>query len=589
MKRINMFKWITAAAASSTNEVKTNTPLPNRKVSNTSCQAIQKHSSAILFAIVSSLVCTTAFAQDKNAEIDKIFSWIEKDAPGCVCAVSQNGQIVANRAYGLADLERGTPLTTSSVFDAGSVVKQFVAASVLLLVENGRLSLTEDIRKYIPELPDYGSRITLDHLMTHTSGIRDWTGLKPLAEGDPDALTLTLRQRGLNFKPGDEWAYSNSGYVLLKEIVARVSGMPFSRFTQDRLFTPLQMSSTRYVLDMNEVVKDRVLAYKKEGAAWKLDVLMGNDRGGGGALFSTPADLAIWNEALTSGKLGAFVTRKLQEQATLNNGRKLSYARGLNIEPFRRGGQLVWHSGGAAGYSTNVGRLPQHGLSVAIMCNVDGGARSAYAARLFNLFLPAGTDAPVAGATDTKVDISPAELNARAGLYFNEQTGQPVRLIMANNALTVAGAGPLVPLATDRFHNREGSPSFLSEAKFELTFTSADAFEINTTEGEKIRFRRARAFAPASGELSALAGRYESTELGTIMEIVPEKEGIQMRFYRNPSKSILLKPADENTFMTGMMTVRFVRDSAGKVTGFDYGNPLVRNIRFGRANDVRSK
>jgi CubicO group peptidase (beta-lactamase class C family) len=534
--------------------------------------------------IFSSLLGLSALAQDKSAEVDKIFSWVEPTAPGCVCAVAQNGKMVLNRAYGQADMERETPLTTSSVFDAGSVVKQFVAAAVLLLVEDGRLSLTEDIRKYIPELPDYGHKITLDHLLTHTSGIRDWTGLRPLAEGDPDALTLTLRQKGLNFVPGEEWAYSNSGYVLLKEIVARNSGMTFSRFTQQRIFEPLKMKRTTYLLDMNEVVKNRALAYNKESGQWKLDVLLGNDRGGGGALLSTPADLLLWNEALDKETLGAFVSQKLQEGATLTNGRKLSYARGLNIEPFRRGGSLVWHSGGAAGYSTIVGRLPQHGLSIAIMCNVDGGARSAYAARIFDLFLPPVTPGtPVANRqvdTSTKVNILPAELNARVGLFFNEQTGQPLRLLVNNNALAIAGAGPLVAVAPDRFRNQNASLQFLSEAQFELQFLSADRFEIKTKEGTTIRFRRAQTYTPTEVELAAFAGRYESNELGSVLEMVPEKGGLLMRMVRNPAKSVPLKPSDKDTFMAGMMTVRFLRDKSGKITGYDYSNPVVRNIKF---------
>lgn len=150
------------------------------------------------------LISTPAYAQDKTAEVDKIFSWTKPSEPGCAVAVSHQGKVVVNRAYGSADLERDVPITTNTIFDAGSVVKQFVAASVLLLVEEGKLSLTEDIRKYIPELPDTGQKIMLDHLLTHTSGIRDWTGIRPLAEGDPDVLTLILRQRGLNFAPGEE-------------------------------------------------------------------------------------------------------------------------------------------------------------------------------------------------------------------------------------------------------------------------------------------------------------------------------------------------------------------------------------------------
>jgi CubicO group peptidase (beta-lactamase class C family) len=539
--------------------------------------------SGICKMYVSLLLCLGVFspaqAQDKSGEIDKIFNWVTEGAPGCVCAVSQNGTMVANRAYGSADLERNVALSTNSVLDAGSVVKQFVAASVLLLVEDGKLSLTEDIHKYIPELPDYGQKITLDHLLTHTSGIRDWTGIRPLAEGDPDALTLTLRQKGLNFKPGEQWSYSNSGYVLLKEIVARTSGMSFSVFTHQRLFEPLKMKATAYVADLSTNIKNRALAYKKEGGNWKLDVEIGNDRGGGGALLSTPADLLLWNEALAKGHFGKFVTEKLHEPAMLNNGRQLGYARGLMLDSFRRGGTLVWHSGGAAGYSTLLARLPEQGLSLALMCNVDGGARSALGARIFDLFLPA------AGNENKTSDAPPAnniavDVKDRAGLFFNEKTGQPLRLTINNNNLTIAGGGPLLALSSDRFKNRNSSTSFLSGAEFELQFVSADRFEIKTKEGEVSRFYRAKVYTPTEADLLAFAGQYESNEMGSVLEMVPEKNGLLMRFYRNPAKAIQLSPVDTDTFMLGMMTVRFQRDKNGKVTGYLYSNPVVRNIPF---------
>lgn len=321
------------------------------------------------------LAGTPAYAQDKTVEVDHIFSWTKPNEPGCAVALSQKGKLVVNKAYGSADLERDVPLSTNSVFDAGSVRKQFVAAAILLLVEEGKLSLSDDVRQHIPQLPDYGHKITVDHLLTHTSGIRDWQPLLNLAGGDPDVMTMILRQRELHFVPGEEWSYSNSGYVLLPEIVVRVSGMPFSEFARKRLFEPLGMKMTTYVDDPLYLIKNRALAYKKEASGWKMDMYLGNDRGGAGGLFTTAVDLVTWNDALTANRLGSFVTQKLQEPTVLNNGRKLSYARGLQLEPFRRGGQLVWHSGGAAGYSTLAGRLPEQGLSVATRCSATSNSR----------------------------------------------------------------------------------------------------------------------------------------------------------------------------------------------------------------------
>ncbi|MGH9200567.1 MAG: serine hydrolase domain-containing protein, partial [Vicinamibacterales bacterium] len=172
------------------------------------------------FVVTALLVGTPAHAQDTTNEIDKIFSWATPATPGCAVAASQHGKLVVNRAYGLADLERNVPITPDTIFDAASIRKQFIAAAVLLLVEEGRLSLSDDVRKFVPELPDYAHKITLDHMLTHTSGLRDWVPLLNFANGDYPAWSMILRQRSLTFAPGEEWSYSNSGYVLLVEVVA---------------------------------------------------------------------------------------------------------------------------------------------------------------------------------------------------------------------------------------------------------------------------------------------------------------------------------------------------------------------------------
>jgi CubicO group peptidase (beta-lactamase class C family) len=541
----------------------------------------------LAFVVTALLVGTPAYAQDKTSEIDKIFSWTKPNEPGCAVAVSQNGKIVVNKAYGSADLEREVPITPNTIFDAGSVRKQFVAAAILLLVEEGKLSLSDDVRKHIPQLPDYSQKITVDHLLTHTSGIRDWQPLLNLAGGDPDAMTMILRQRELNFAPGEEWSYSNSGYVLLPEIVARTSGMPFSEFARKRLFEPLGMKMTTYVDDPLSLIKNRALAYKKEAAGWKMDMYLGNDRGGAGGLFTTASDLVTWNDALTNNRLGAFVTQKLQEPTTLNNGRRLSYARGLQVEPFRRGGQLVWHSGGAAGYSTIAGHLPEQGLSVAIMCNADGSARSAYAGRIFDLFLPPGgiSEANTPAGNAGGAGVAPGDLSGRAGLFFNEQNGQPMRLTVNNNTLTIAGGGPLVALATDRFRNQRASLSFMSQAEFELQYLSADQFEIKTKEGAKTRYARAQPYTPTAADLKVFAGRYESDELRAFFEMTPGKDSLMGRANDAPGAALEFRPVDRDTFQLAGVILRFRRDKAGKVVAVDYSNPVVRNIKFTRLSD----
>jgi CubicO group peptidase (beta-lactamase class C family) len=536
----------------------------------------------VSFVVTALFVGTSAYAQDKTSEIDKIFNWAAPATPGCAVAVSQRGKLVVNRAYGSADLERDVPLSPNSIFDIGSVRKQFVAAAVLLLVEDGRLSLDDDIRKHFPELPDYGQKITVDHLLTHTSGIRDWIGLRALTGGKvDDVVSLTLRQRGLNFAPGEEWSYSNSGYVLLTDLVARASGMSFPDFTRKRLFEPLGMKTTFSPVDLRDIIKNRALGYEKEGNGWRVGMYVGNERGsGGGAILSTAADLVIWNDALTGGRLGAFVTGKLQEQARLNNGRRLRYARGLIVDSYP-GGTQVSHSGSAAGYSAWLGRLPAEGLSIAVLCNADETSATALARRVADQFLPAAPAAPAEGAAVTGLD-----LNSKAGLFVGERTGEPLRLIVNNGELRIPGArAALKPVTKDRFRNPSGDLFFMSQDEFELHFLSPDEFELKSMEGQTTRYRRAQPFAPTAADLQAFAGRYASDETGSAFRVVPGKDGLVFHLEGSSGKGSEIRPVYRDTFQLGRVTVRFLRDNDGKVVAFDYSNPLVRNIKFTRLSD----
>jgi CubicO group peptidase (beta-lactamase class C family) len=538
-------------------------------------------------AIAALLVAAPVSAQDRTAEINEIFSFATPKTPGCVVGVSRRGTVIVNRAYGLADVERSTPLSQSSTFDIGSTQKQFVAAAILLLVEDGRLALSDDVREFFSELPDYGHAVTVDHLLTHTGGLRDWTGLLPMAEEGADALTVILRQRGLNFVPGEEWSYSNSGYVLLKEIVTRTSGMPFAEFARQRLFEPLGMTSSAYVPDIMQAGTNAALGYQKDDAGWTPFMRLGNNRGGG-AIVSSVGDLLIWNDALASEMLGRFVTGQLHERTRLSNGRTLKYARGLIVD-HTPGGLVVSHSGGAAGFSTWLGRVPEHGLSVAVACNFDPVSATALAGRVADLYLPpvpetAKTPAGADTARPAAVDVT-----ERAGLFFNERTGEPLRLLANDGRLQVEGGRPLMTMAADRFRNPRGDLFFMSQDEFELHFPSPDRLELKSMEGLTTRYRRAEPYSPTAADLRALAGRYESTDLGSVFEMVPATGGLVMRFERSPDKAVNFVPVERDVFQFRRMLVRFQRDDAGHVVGFEYSNPVARHIRFTRAGDVAAE
>jgi CubicO group peptidase (beta-lactamase class C family) len=536
-------------------------------------------------AVAVLLAAMPASAQDRVAEVDQIFGWVAPNAPGCAVAVSHQGKMVVNKAYGVADLERGVPLTPSTILDAGSVRKQFVAAAVLLLVEEGRVSLTDDIRKFVPELPDYGHKITVDHLLTHTSGLRDWPALLQMATGDQEALAMILRQRSLNFIPGEEWSYSNSGYVLLPMVVARASGMTFAQFVQKRLFDPLGMKSSSYVDDMNAISGNKALAYQKDGNGWKLGVLTGNARGGAGALATTAGDLVTWTEALASGRLSRFVSGKIIEPARLNNGRKLTYARGLFIDT-NRGGKVVWHTGSADAYKSFTGSYPEQGLAIGIMCNSgdDTPGSTGIARRLFDLFVPASVGAGMEPNAAPPAGVAGVDVSSRAGVFFEEKTNEPLRLITNSGRLGIVPGGPLVAVSNERFRNPRGNLPFMSQDEFELTFVSADTFELKSMEGKVTRYRRAKSFAPTAEELNAFAGRYESDELRSFFQATAGNGSLMITINGTPGQDLEFRPVDPDTFQRGNITLRFRRDTAGKIVGLDLNNPVFRKVMYTRSN-----
>ena len=546
---------------------------------------------AFVAAVVAAVGFSTpspAFAQDRAARVDSIFRSITSETPGCAAGVSQQGKVVLTRYYGLADLDKRTPLGASSLFDIGSTQKQFTAASILLLAQDERLSLSDDIRKHLPELPDYGHKVTVDNLITHTGGIRDWTGILPLAPEGTDVHTLLLRQRGLNFAPGTEWAYSNGGYERAKRIVARARGMSFAECTKKRIFEPLGMKATAYVPDIMQAGANASLGYQKEGTGWKPYMRLGNNRGGG-AIVSTITDMLIWQDALASAKLGKSVTAQLHEQARLRNGRKLDYARGVIVDS-TPGGVVISHSGGAAGFSTWMGHVPEHNLSAAVSCNFDPVSATALAGRVIDdVFLPPADTAALARWRASRPSAAPGvDVSGRAGLFFDEGTGEPMRLGVNNGRLLVANGPPLVPVSATTFRIQRPTTFFRSQDDFVMTFTDADHIEFKSMEGQVTRFRRAQPYQPTAAELQSVDGRYESAELGSVFEIVPGANRIAMRFENAPEKSMDLTPVERDAYMLRMMIVRFKRDASGNVTGFVYDNPVVKGIQFNRVGERKS-
>lgn len=334
-------------------------------------------------------------AADTAARIDSVFSRYTAATPGCALNVLRGGTSIYSKGYGLASLELGAPITPRSVFDIGSSSKQFTAASVVLLALDGKLSLDDDIRKFIPELPDLGAKVTLRHLLTHTSGWRDYIDLMVFAgfddrdhTTDDDALTALRTQRALNFQPGTDWRYSNTGFFLMSVVMQRVAGKSLAEFARERIFQPLGMAHTHYLADSREVIPNKATAYAPIGRDTFAIAMSNWEQIGDGGVQTSVEDLAKWDanfDAPTVG--GRAMTDMLQTTAKLSDGTSLAYAMGLFVDDYR-GTRRVYHGGAWGGFRAMTMRFPARHLSIYTLCNRGDANTEQLSSGVANVFLP---------------------------------------------------------------------------------------------------------------------------------------------------------------------------------------------------------
>ena len=498
-------------------------------------------------------------------QIDALFArWNGSTSPGCAISVVHRGTTVAERVYGMADLDLAVPARIDSVYEAGSTSKQFTAAAILLLARDGRLGLDDDIRKYLPEMPIYSARLTIRHLLHHVSGLRDWGGVAAV-EGWPrdsrtvsnvDVLAIAARQKALNFAPGSHYLYSNTNYNLLAIIVQRASGQTLAAFTKARIFTPLGMSETRWRDDHLAIVPRRAHAYAREGGVYVIGQPI-EDAYGNGGLLTTVRDLQIWNAALDADRLGPGFAAAMEEQIAFPGGGKLAYAAGL-FKLTHHGQPEIGHPGATGGYRAWLGRYPTHRVSIALLCNAGDADTRALARSVADIFLPPYR-APV---------VAQAQVRRPEGVYANSVSGFPVwfgnvngRLSIGGQVLDVVGPGQW----------RIGTGVYAFDTRQQLT--------LETEEGDRIAYHKAKWTAPAGA--AVYAGRYCSVDTSGCWSVKPFGSGIAVTPAR--AGEIRLDPAygDVFTLANGSM-IRFLRAPTGQVSGFSYSDPRDYDMRFMR-------
>lgn len=462
----------------------------------------------------SCLVCMISFfmagcvlnagsAEEKCAQIDRLFSpWVHPQSPGCALAVVQNGRIIYKKGYGLANLDHDVKITPATVFRIGSISKQFTAACIQILHREGKLSLDDNIRKYVPEMPEYEWPITIRHLIHHTSGIRDYEWLQYFRgehsdraeHSNEDIIKLISRQKGLEFKPGDQFSYCNSGYTLLATIVERVSGKPFSKFVKERIFNPLGMKDTLIYDDNTMIIKNRAVGYSKKDDGFVVNETL-NESTGDGGVFTTVEDFFLWDQNFYEDKIsGPGFIKSLLQIGELNDGNpagyekqgiKYEYAFGLTISRYR-GLRTISHGGAYVGFRAAYLQFPDQRFSVICLGNLSQFDPMSLCYQIAELFLdddfaerkePVPNENPTAEEIkEERTGLTNEKLNVYAGEYYSEELQAFYKIAVKEKHLVFTHVNPPTasPLSTN-------GPDIFFFSGFELRF-------IKDTKGEVTGF-----------------------------------------------------------------------------------------------------
>ena len=539
-------------------------------------------------------------AEPEPAAIDAIFSQWNAQTPGVALAIVRNEKTIYSRGYGTANLDHAVPIAGNTVFDVGSMSKQFTAACILLLAEDGKLAITDEVRTYIPELPQYERPITIAHLLHHTSGLRDYTALMAIAglSMEPDyseafLLNIVCRQKGLNFPPGERFSYSNTGYFLLGEIVRRVSGMPMSRFAKTRIFEPLGMSSTIFMDDHTAVIPHRAESYyPREDSAGQYQLAISlMDNVGDGGIYTTVEDLTKWDANFYHNKLGAGkpeFLETMQRVGLLNNGQSTGYASGLFVGT-HSGETMVSHSGGWRGFRSEMVRFPDRKLTVICLANIGTFNPTAAALQVADLYLPQQQDRSTGNPARTRAApsaaptfaIPEAEWEKFLGRYKVDSgptwtvTRHGDELAIASSSGLTFAARPIGPLEFESTNRPELA---------RLVFRTDDRGKIASlaqaiADTPEVRLTPIEAMADPAAGLSDFEGVYESEEVGGWKKAFVSKGQLWFESTEEPEPYALSRFAPNGFSVWGFEAV-FTRGSDGAVDGFTMNSPRASGMRY---------
>ena len=549
----------------------------------------------LLTVVAASTTCKKSLSKKGDealaAQVDNLFAqWDKPDSPGASLAVIRKEEIIYKKGYGSANLEYDIPITPSTVFHVASVSKQFTAFAVAMLAQQGKLSLDDDIRRHLPEVPDFGKTITIWHLIHHISGMRDqWELLAAAGWRLDDVITkehilkMVKNQKELNFEPGEQYLYCNTGFTLLAEIVARVTGETFREWTKKNIFEPLNMSDTQFYDDHERIVKNRAYSYVpvRDDGFKKRRLNYANV--GATSLFTTAEDMAKWVKNFDDGRVGGTdVIEQMHEQGVLNNGKKISYAFGLVIGE-HKGLKTVSHSGGDAGYRSHVVRFPEQEFAVVVLSNLGSFNTSRTAMDVVDVYL---TDVIKKKEKKTKKvekkEIEPdmSWYEKFSGKYYFEP-GLIMTITKEKNQLMLQrDGGPKVTLIPES-DTEYSIPNRDDKLTFHLN-NIGDVTKLELTQGDNVMAgEKFEPVEPSAYQLEEFVGDYHSDELRTNYTLVILDGKLVAQHQRH--SDIQLNPTKKDMFLGGQWffrQVRFTRDSGNQVTGFRLSGGRVRNLLF---------
>ena len=537
---------------------------------------------AFIFVLPNHIYSQTYADGQAVAQLDSIFTdWNSESTPGCAVAVSKNGQTLIARAYGMADLENPVPITPTTIFEAGSVSKQFVSASMIILAMEGKVLLEGDVREIIPELPDYGYSITWRHLLNHTSGLRDWGSVASISgwgrstrtHSHDHVLDIMSRQTKLNFPPGERYSYSNSGYNLMVIAIERITGETFVNYSHKQIFEPLGMTSTQWRDDYTRIIKGRSSAYtgRADDEEYTINRPIENVHGNGG-LLTNVGDLLVWSHAIQSEYFGKDFHNELVQQGVLESGRTISYASAVRVDD-DHGYRQITHTGATSGYRAYLSIYPETDLAVALLCNVTGANPGSLGSAVSGIFLEEKVGLESRPEKGT-VRRSEEQLKEWTGIWSDPRNYRATEIKWEDGELKLNGNTTLHPISGSEVRVGSSETIYRFEDQGELRphiQVIREGFEEEVLNPEITKNER--------NEWAGFEGVYESDDAETVIRV--ELLGEMLVAHRRPADVFELEPVYENTFSArGFGLIRFVPESDGVVNEFIYSNGRVYDLRF---------